>query len=104
MKSFGPSVNGSSGEVRRGVKRTMAKKKIHKNLWVIFASPEQHGGAENDFYAKDGTRTTSRRKAVKFYSHEEAKDFLKKKGIKLSDPIQYIALLDFTESELGDEN
>ena len=81
----------------------MAKQK-RKNLWVIFASPEQHGGRENHFFAKDGTRTTSRRKAVKFYSHGEAKDFLQKKGIKLRDPIQYIALLDFSESELGDEN
>ena len=83
----------------------MAKKKnTRKNLWVIFAMPEQQGGRENRFFAKDGSETTSRRKAVKFYSSEAAAKFVKEKRIKLSDPLQYIGLSDFSESELGDEN
>ena len=72
------------------------KKETKESLGNL-ASPEQHGGIENRSFAKDGSETTSRRKAVKFYSHEEARDFVKKKGIQLRDPIQYVALWDFSD-------
>ena len=74
----------------------MAKKK----LWVIFAAPEQIGRRDNLFFAKDGTKTTSRRRAAKFSSHEAAASFAKANGIELNGAMRYIDLLDFDESEL----
>ena len=78
----------------------MAKKNTRKNLWVIFATPEQIGRRDNLFFAKDGTKTTSRSRAAKFPSHEAADIFAKANGINLDGAMRYIHLLDFDESEL----
>jgi hypothetical protein len=59
-------------------------------MWVIFARPEQHGGAANLFIARDGTKTESRTEAAKFYTHGDAQSFANEKKIHLDGAMRYI--------------
>jgi hypothetical protein len=63
--------------------------------YVIFAGPEQHGGASR-YIAEDGRAVTDNlRQAANFLTHGEAAEFAKQKNITLND-VRYIGLADFT--------
>lgn len=77
----------------------MGRSKGKEDLFVIFARPEQFKGS-NHYYAADGTVTSDRRKAEKFYFHEDAKDFASRMGIDLTGTIPYIGRETFLKNEL----
>jgi hypothetical protein len=63
--------------------------------YVIFAGPEQHGGASR-FIAEDGKAVTDNlRQAANFLTYAEAVEFAKQKNITLNEA-RYIGLADFT--------
>lgn len=76
----------------------MAKKK-KQTLFVIFSGPQQHAAPGTRYIAQDGSTTTIRSKAARFYSWDEAKDFADRMGIALT-ALKYIGQEDFTDFDL----
>lgn len=81
----------------------MSPKGTRTTMWVIFAQPQQFGGANNRFIARDGTKTESRKQAAKFYTAEAAQEFAKEKNITLDGAMMYIGQMDFPNFDLQDE-
>jgi len=75
------------------------KRKKRKTLFVIFAGPQQHGGPGTHYIATDGTVTSIKSHAAKFYIFSDAKEFPKRGNIPL-DASTYIGQEDFTDFEI----
>jgi hypothetical protein len=75
----------------------MAKKK--QTLFVIFSAPHQHAGPGTHYIATDGSTTTLRPKAARFYTFAEAKDFAQQNHITLN-AHTYIGPEEFTDFDL----
>jgi hypothetical protein len=67
-------------------------------LFVIYARPEQLSGP-NEYIARDGTITSVMSQVARFYSHRDAEEFAKEKGIALTATC-YIGRADFTEFDM----
>ena len=74
------------------------KRKKRTTMHVIFASPRQWNGP-NHYIAEDGTVTDSKKRAAKFFTYEEAREFAKTKKIELSET-RYIQAEDFGEFDI----
>jgi hypothetical protein len=70
-----------------------------ETMYVIFAGPLQQDGPGTHYIAKDGTTTTSKVHAAKFYLRIDAVEFARKKEIPLNDHT-YIDLENFSEFEV----
>ena len=81
----------------------MSPKRKRTTMWVIFAQPQQFGGANNLFMARDGTKTESRKQAAKFYTAGAVQEFAKEKNITLDGAMTYIGQMDFSNFDLHDE-
>lgn len=70
-----------------------------KDLFVIFAGPQQYKGPGTRYFARDASVTDIRSKAAKFYSFEDAKDFAARNNIELT-ALRYIGKESFSDNEL----
>jgi hypothetical protein len=68
-------------------------------MWVIFAGSSL-SGPDPRYIAGDGSITSSKSRAAKFYTSEGAFDFALRKGIILNGATRYVAQDTFTKAEL----
>jgi hypothetical protein len=69
--------------------------------WVIFRGPQQHSGSGTRYYDQNGSITSVRRNAIKFYSCEDARDWTIEKNIPLS-ATTYIGQQEFSQADLSE--
>lgn len=69
--------------------------------WVIFRGPQQHSGPGTRYYDQNGSITSVRRDAIKFYSSDDARDWAIEKNIPLSETI-YIGPQEFSQADLSE--
>lgn len=70
-----------------------------KTLWVIFRGPQQYSGLGTKYYDQNGSITSVRRDAIKFYSDDDARDWAIEKNITLS-TTTYIGRQEFSQADL----